>query len=124
MESVGIIPVKTMPAAQRKACVEAQLEAGRFWNDCVAFHKKCRPGGKSFPKRKEFHAFTKGKYALHSQTIQQIYQQLIGNVDATLSRRKSRIVLLAQAAVVTSAPATKLGGEFLRCRRTGRGWYP
>jgi len=42
-----------------------------------------------WPDRCELHEFTKGNYALHSQSIQQIAYQLLANVDATDERRRN-----------------------------------
>lgn len=65
----------------------AQREAARCWTDCVRLHVECRQSGKDWPDRKRLQTFTKGRYALYSQTVQMIAQQVVANVDATKSRR-------------------------------------
>lgn len=72
-----------------KAMYEGQLEAGLLWTDCVKLHLQCRKDGTQWPNKMALHVATKGRYALHSQTIQQIAYQLLANVDATAERRRN-----------------------------------
>ena len=88
MASVSIHQPHFSPAAQRQVH-DGQVEAGRVFSDCVAFHLSCREAGGSWPDRTDMHRFTKGRYALHSQTVQQVAYQVLANVDATRERRRN-----------------------------------
>lgn len=89
MEAVSIKPIRDISPAMQATLKAAQLEAGRVWSECVALHVECRQEGGEWPKRDELQKFTKNRFALHSQTVQMLVHQLIANVDATRSRRKS-----------------------------------
>jgi putative transposase len=79
--------LKGLSAALQAAIKSAQQEAARLWNDVVAIHKKARETGQQWPGRSELQQHTKGRYALHSQTVQMVCHQLLANVDATRARR-------------------------------------
>ena len=70
------------------AIKKSQQEAARVWNDVVAIHTKAREAGQEWPGRNELQRHTKGRYALHSQTVQMVCHQLLANVDATRERRR------------------------------------
>lgn len=76
-------------AALRQRLHEAQREAGRLWSDCVAWHQEIRADGGRWPGRSQIDAWSKGRYALHSQTVQQIGHRLLANVEATTERRRN-----------------------------------
>ncbi len=68
---------------------EAQMEAGRLWTDIVGVHRKAREDRTLWPTRDMLQKHTKGRYALHSQTVQMICHQLLANVQATSERRRN-----------------------------------
>jgi putative transposase len=68
---------------------EAQMEAGRLWTDIVGVHRKAREDPTSWPTRDMLQKHTKGRYKLHSQTVQMICHQLLANVQATSERRRN-----------------------------------
>jgi len=67
---VSIVPLKGLETALQATIKKAQQEAARVWNDVVAIHKKARERGQQWPGRSELQQHTKGRYALHSQTVQ------------------------------------------------------
>lgn len=75
-------------ARLRDAVDAALAEAGRLWTDLVIWHAEARAAGGPWPNRSRTDAWTKGRYALHSQTAQQIGHRLLGNVEATMTRRR------------------------------------
>lgn len=88
-QSVVIIPLPLKGpkhARTRRLLREGQMEAGRLWTDAVAWHRERRATGGSWPSRGEIHDWSKGRYALHSQTIQRTVYRLLENVDATMRR--------------------------------------
>src|ERR1700759_2202792 len=89
MESVSIRRLSNLPRSVQATVRLAQQEAGRVWTECVGLHVDCRQSGQDWPDRKTLQAFTKGRFNLHSQTVQMICHQVLANVDATRQRRKS-----------------------------------
>lgn len=90
-QSVCILPLRLSGprrARLRDILREGQMEAGRLWSDAVTWHREQREAGGTWPGRKEAHAWSKGRYALHSQTIQRTAYRLLENVEATMSRRR------------------------------------
>ena len=85
---MSILPLKGLSAALQATLKKAQQEAARVWNDVVAIHKKARESGRKWPGRTELQRQTKGRYELHSQTVQMICHQLLANVNATRERRQ------------------------------------
>lgn len=91
-QSVRIIPLPLKGpkhARTRRLLREGQLEAGRLWTDAVAWHRERRAAGGRWPDRNEIHAWSKGRYALHSQTVQRTVYRLLENVEATMTRRRN-----------------------------------
>lgn len=88
VETVSIMPLKGLGSALQATLKKAQQEAARAWNDVVNIHKKARETGEKWPGRNELQQQTKGRYELHSQTVQMICHQLLANVDATRERRR------------------------------------
>ena len=68
---------------------EAQMEAARLWTDITAFHRQAREARQPWPTRGDLQKHTKGRYQLHSQTIQMACHQLLANVEATTERRRN-----------------------------------
>jgi putative transposase len=67
----------------------AQMEVGKVWTDIVGLHRQARADQNKWPNRDILQKHTKGRYALHSQSVQMICHQLIANVDATIERRRN-----------------------------------
>ncbi|MFL5697144.1 MAG: RNA-guided endonuclease InsQ/TnpB family protein [Ktedonobacteraceae bacterium] len=61
----------------------AQMEAAQVWNSCVAMHKDARMNHTSWPGRNELQKATKGRFALHSQSVQMVVHAFLANVDTT-----------------------------------------
>jgi len=89
MESVAIHRLGWLPKEQLAAMREAQKQAAREWMDLVAIHKAARESRAKWPNRDFLQKFTKGKYPLHSQTIQMIVHQFLANIEATTERRRN-----------------------------------
>jgi len=90
-QSVRIIPLRLQGprhADLRAQLRAAQIETARLWNDCIEWHRDRRASGGAWPSKSDIHAFTKGRYALHSQAVQRTAYRLLDNVDATMTRRR------------------------------------
>lgn len=68
-----------------------QMEAAKVWNECVEAHKACRIEQTSWPNQTALQKLTKGKYQLHSQSVQMVCQAFLANVDSTKANRRAGI---------------------------------
>jgi putative transposase len=67
----------------------ARLEAAQVWNQCCQLHKEARRCHSKWPGQTDLREATKGRFALHSQSVQAIVQTFLANVDATRTLRRS-----------------------------------
>ncbi|TXF10500.1 hypothetical protein [Pelomicrobium methylotrophicum] len=90
---VRIVSLKGIARRQRAIIREGKMEAARVWCECRDRHLKARQESTPWPGRNEYHQATKGgRFALHSQTIQQIFRAFDAAVDsARRNRRNGRI---------------------------------
>src|SRR5258708_17310343 len=65
----------------------AQMEAAQVWNCCCELHKQARITHSTWPEQNELQQATKGRFALHSQSVQMIAQAFVANIDATRQLR-------------------------------------
>ena len=54
---------------------------------CVAAHRTAREARARWPGLMELQALTRGRFALHSQTVQQVFRAFLANVDVTREQR-------------------------------------
>ncbi len=69
----------------------AQVEAAKAWNECRSAHKECRVNQKPWLNQTALQKLTKGKYQLHSQSVQMVCQAFLANVDSTRANRRAGI---------------------------------
>lgn len=67
---------------------ELRRESARLWNDMVRLHKFIRKRHWKWPFKGDFEKHFKGKYALHSQTIQALIKKFFANIETTSVNRK------------------------------------
>jgi len=67
----------------------AQMEAAQVWNACCELHKEARQTGSKWPGQNELQQATKGRFALHSQSVQMVVHAFLGNIEATRKLRAS-----------------------------------
>ncbi|WP_252177064.1 transposase [Endozoicomonas sp. 4G] len=67
---------------------QVRLEAARLWNDIVRLHRYIRKRHWKWPTESKMKAHVKGKYALHSQTIQKLVEKLYDSIDSTQTKRE------------------------------------
>jgi putative transposase len=68
---------------------EARLEAARVWNVCRDLHLVARQQHTRWPDQNDLHHATKGRFALHSQTVQHITRTFLANIETTKELRKT-----------------------------------
>jgi putative transposase len=89
METVHIYPLATLCPSLQRRLYEAQQEAARVWTVCRDLHLTARQQHSHWPDRHELQQATKGRFALHSQTVQMVCHQFLANVDATRQLRQT-----------------------------------
>ena len=65
----------------------AQMERAQVWNCCCELHKQARTTHSTWPGQTELQQATKGRFALHSQSVQMIVRAFLANIDATRQLR-------------------------------------
>jgi len=66
----------------------AQMEAAQVWNLCVDTHKQARLSHARWPDQHALHSLTRGRFALHSQSVQQIFRAFLGTIQTTRTLRR------------------------------------
>jgi putative transposase len=87
MKTVRIYPLHPSPTlfARLKA---AQQEAAVVWNTCMETHKAARLSHGTWPAQREMHSLTKGRFALHSQSVQAVFRAFLGTIETTKTLRR------------------------------------
>ncbi|MGO8947179.1 MAG: RNA-guided endonuclease InsQ/TnpB family protein [Ktedonobacterales bacterium] len=89
METVSIYPLTTLRPSLRRRLYQAQREAARVWTMCRDLHLAARQQHTPWPDREELQYATKGRFALHSQSVQMVCHQFLANVEATRELRRT-----------------------------------
>ena len=67
----------------------AQIEAAKVWNECKSAHRECRINQTPWLNQTALQKLTKGKYELHSQSVQMVCQAFLANIDSTRANRRA-----------------------------------
>jgi putative transposase len=89
MKTVRVYRLKNLSRSQFSRLKAAQMEAAQVWNCCMEVHKQARLEHTKWPGRNELQQATKGRFALHSQSIQMIVHAFLANVETTRELRKT-----------------------------------
>jgi putative transposase len=89
METVHIYPLTRLHRGYAARLREARLEAAQVWNVCRDLHLVARQQHTRWPDQNDLHRATKGRFALHSQTVQMIFRAFLANIEATKELRKT-----------------------------------
>src|SRR5260370_26079046 len=65
----------------------AQVEGAQVWNRCCELHKAARATHSTWPGQDDLQQAPKGRFALHSQSVQMIAHAFLANIDATRQLR-------------------------------------
>src|SRR6266849_2430272 len=88
MQTVRIYRLKQLSATLFRRLKAAQMEAAQVWNLCMQTHKQARMSHTPWPLGNELHQATKGRFALHSQSVQAVFRAFLANIDTTRLLRK------------------------------------
>jgi putative transposase len=89
MKTVRVYQLNHLAPMLFRRLKEAQMEAAQVWNCCVEMHKQARLEHTPWPGRNELQQATKGRYALHSQSVQMIVHAFLANIASTRELRKT-----------------------------------
>ena len=88
MQTTKIYRLKDLPENTFHQIMDGLVESARLWNFCVDMHKQARQNKTPWPTLKTFQEATKGgKFALYSQSVQQVFRSLLGAVGSTKTKR-------------------------------------
>ena len=89
MKTVRVYRLDHLSPKQFFRLKAAQQEAAQVWNRCMELHKQARMTHARWPSRDALQRATKGRYGLHSQSVQMIVHAFLNNIDATHEIRKT-----------------------------------
>ncbi len=89
MQTVHIYPLPRLRKGYVASLREARQEAARVWNVCRDLHLAARRAHTRWPDQHDLHQATKGRFALHSQTVQMITRTFLANIETTQELRKT-----------------------------------
>ena len=89
MNTVKIYQLNTLSPSLIRRLRDVQQEAARVWNVCMETHKATRLHHEKWPGRNELQKATKGRFALHSQSVQMVVHAFLANVDTTRQLRQT-----------------------------------
>ena len=84
---VKIIRLTRLGPLQQQQCKALLLESGKCYSDIIQYLNEKRIL-KEYPSNSDVQKLFKGKYQLHSQTIQAITQKIDANIKSAISNRK------------------------------------
>jgi putative transposase len=64
------------------------MEAALVWNVCVEAHRHTRMNHVRWPDQHDLHRLTKGRFALHSQSVQAVFRAFLGTIETTRRLRQ------------------------------------
>src|SRR5437660_1146874 len=89
MQTVRIYQLDQISSALFGRLKAAQMEAAQVWNYCMETHKQARLAHMKWPGRDALQKATKGRFALHSQSVQMVVHAFLANVETTRELRQS-----------------------------------
>src|SRR5437660_2094174 len=87
MKAVRVYRVKPTPQRFEQSRA-AQQEGAAVWNLCMDTHKQARLTHTAWPGQRELHLLTKGRFALHSLSVQAVFRAFLGTIETTKTLRR------------------------------------
>ncbi len=87
MNTVRIYRLNHLSPTLFRRLKAAQMEAAQVWNYCCELHKQARTTRSAWPGRNALQQATKGRFALHSQSVQMVAHAFVATIDATRQLR-------------------------------------
>src|SRR5207302_1512383 len=89
MQTVRIYRLDHLSPALFQHLKAAQMEAAQVWNACCELHKEARRTRTKWPGERELRRATKGRFALHSQSVQMVVRAFVTAIETTCKLRAS-----------------------------------
>src|SRR6266566_1564009 len=89
MQTVRIYRLDHLSPTLFQRMKAAQMEAAQVWNTCCELHKAARQARSTWPGLKELQLATKGRFALHSQSVQTVMRTFLANIETTVQVRRT-----------------------------------
>ncbi len=83
MKATRVYRLTNLSRSQSSKLKAAQIEAAQAWNYCMEAHQEARLTHTKWPGRSELQKATKGRFALHSQSVQMIAHAFLAHIDTT-----------------------------------------
>jgi putative transposase len=93
MKTVKIYRLDHLSSSLFQRLKAAQMEAARVWNTCCDLHKQARQQHTLWPGPHEMQQATRGRFALHSQSVQAIFRAFLATIDTTRQLRSTHPVM-------------------------------
>ncbi len=89
MKTMRVYRLENLTRSQFIRLKLSQQEAAQVWNCCMEMHTQARLEHTKWPGRTELQKATKGRFALHSQSVQMIVHAFQASVDTTRQLKPS-----------------------------------
>jgi putative transposase len=89
MKTVKIYQLNHLSSQQFQRCKAAQMETAQVWNACMEAHKAARVSHAPWPGRDTLQKATKGRFALHSQSVQMVVAAFLATIETTRTLRQT-----------------------------------
>jgi putative transposase len=89
MQTVSMYRLDHLSPTLFRRLKSAQMEAAQVWNACVEIHQAARSNHSKWPGRTALQQATKGRFALHSQSVQMVVHAFLANVHTTSQLKPS-----------------------------------
>jgi putative transposase len=88
MKTTRVYRLTTLTPSIFRRLKAAQMEAAQVWNVCVEAHRRARMSHARWPHQHDLHHLTKGRFALHSQSVQAVFRAFLGTIETTRKLRR------------------------------------
>jgi putative transposase len=89
MKTIRIYQLNHLAPRLFRRLKETQMEAAQVWNVCMETHKAARQMHRRWPGRNELQQAPKGRFALHSQSVQMVVHAFLATIATTRELRKT-----------------------------------
>ena len=88
MKTTRVYHLTSLSPSAFRRLKAAQQEAAQVWNVCVDAHRQARMSQTRWPDQNDLHQLTKGRFALHSQSVQAVFRAFLGTIETTRKLRR------------------------------------
>jgi Putative transposase DNA-binding domain len=127
MRTVRIYRLTHLSPTLFKRLKAAQMKAVQVWNYCCELHKQARTTRSTWPGQNDLQQATKGRFTLHSQSVQMIAYAFVANIDATRQLRATHPRMCMKRGIRSlkrqrNMRHRQLARKQARCQKYSRRW--